>query len=188
MKNIVQMVALMLCAASIGFAPAQTAESKPVESKPGAPVLREPFTLKLRVDKDHFYEERYDRRIPYVSENEVYLFSGDRFGVNVTIRNNRIMQVTYQPDPAKADVLFAFEQLKETQKGTGMILNIQNGLKQRLIMDALMTVTDKKEVFKTSILPVEAGKSGVESWPHPIVQLVLGNLQLAPPAASEPKK
>jgi hypothetical protein len=51
-----------------------------------------------------------------------------------------------------------------------------------------MSVPGKKDVFKTSILPVKAGKSGLESWPHPISQLVLGNLQLTLESASQAKK
>src|SRR3954469_13375800 len=152
------------------------------------PVLREPFTLKLRVDKDHYYEEKHDHGTPYVSENEVYLFMGDKFGVNITIRNERIVDVRYQSNAAKADVWFSFEQPKELPGGVGMTLAIQNKMNRGVTMEALMSVPNKKEVFKTSILPVQAGKSGLESWPHPIAQLVLGNLQLTADSAAQPKK
>jgi hypothetical protein len=56
------------------------AQAPPVD--PNA-VFREPFTLRIRVDKDHFYEQRYDQKIPYVVNNEVYLFIGENFGVNL---------------------------------------------------------------------------------------------------------
>jgi hypothetical protein len=176
-------VSAVLCVASVALVSAQTAAPKP-----NGTVLRKPFTLKLKVDKDHYYEERYDRRIPYVSENEVYLFLDDKFGVNVTVRNDRIMSVRYQPDPAKADVWFKFEQPPELPGGVGMTLAIENKMKHGLSMEALMSVPNKKEVLKTSILPVKAGKSGLETWPHPISQLVLGNLQLTKDSDDEPKK
>ena len=54
-------------------------------------MFRDPFTLKLRVDKDHFYEEHYDKRIPYVAESDVYLFSGENFGVNLNIKGDDIV-------------------------------------------------------------------------------------------------
>jgi len=152
--------------------------------------LRGPFALKLRVDKEHYYEEKHERGIPYVSENEVYLFLDDKFGVSITVQDDRIVDVSYQPDFAKADVWFIFQQPKELQKGgsAGMILTIQNKMKRGLSMEALMTVPGKKQVFKTSILPVEPGLSGFESWPHPIAQLVLGNLQLTKNSADRLKK
>jgi len=150
--------------------------------------LREPFTLKLKVDKDHYSEERYERRIPYVSENEVYLFLGDKFGVNIMVRNDRIVAVSYQPDATKADVWFIFEQPKELPGGLGMTLAIENKMKRGLSMAGLMSVPNKKEVIKTSIQSVQAGKKGLEAWPHPISQLVLGNLQLTQDSAGQPKK
>jgi len=174
---------MVLCAISVTSVAAQTAAAKS-----HGPVLREPFTLKLKVDKDHYYEERYDRRMPYVSENEVYLFLGDKFGVNLTVRNDRVVDVRYQPDVAKADVWFSLEQPKELPGGLGMTLAIDNKMKRGVSMEGLMSVPNKKEVLKTSILPVAAGKSGLESWPHPISQLVLGNLQLTKESADQPKK
>ena len=184
MRNVHRLVvSVVLCVASITSVSAQKAGAKS-----HGPVVREPFTLKLKVDKEHYYEERFDRRIPYVSENEVYLFLGDKFGVNITVRNDRIAEVRYQPDAAKADVWFRFEQPPELPGGLGMTLAIENNMKRGLSMEALMSVPNKKDVLKTSIQTVQAGKKGLEAWPHPISQLVLGNLQITKDSAGEPKK
>jgi len=148
-------------------------------------VFRDPFTLRIRVDKEHYYEEHYDKRIPYVSDNDVYLFSGENFGVDLVAGSGGAVEVTYQPDIKKADVWFSFVQPKEL--GAGMMLTIQNKLKQRLQVDALMTIPGKQEIFKTSIVPIEAGLSDFESWPHPIVQLVLKNFRLSESQAGKPK-
>ncbi len=142
-------------------------------------VFREPFTLKLRVDKDHFYEEHYDKRIPYVAENDVYLFSGENFGVNLNVKGDDVVAVNYQRDLKKADVWFSFKQAKELPGGVGMMLIIQNKLKRRLYLDALMTVPGKKDILKTSIVPIDAGLSDYEEWPHPIVQLVVRNVRFS---------
>jgi hypothetical protein len=138
-------------------------------------VFREPFTLKLRVDKDHYYEERYEKRIPYVSENDVYLFSGESFGINLNLKGDEVAEIVYQPDITKAEVWFTFSQPKELAPGA-MMLVIQNKLKRVLHMDA---VPGQKGIYKTSILPIEAGLSDYESWPRPIVQLVLRNVRLS---------
>ncbi len=163
-------------------APSQ--EQPSANTKSDTLVFRDPFTLKLRVDKEHYYEEHYDKRIPYVAESDVYLFSGEDFGVNLSIKGDDISEVIYQPDAKKADVWFSFKQAKEL-RGIGMILIIQNKLKWRLYMDALMTVPDKKGIYKTSIVPIDAGLSDYESWPHPIVQLVVRNLRLSVKAADK---
>jgi hypothetical protein len=143
-------------------APADT-----IEQEPG---FRPPFVVKW-----HHHEEHFDR-VPYVAGNEVHLFAGENFGINVTIVDDQISRITYQPDPAKADVEFKFTQEK---KGPMMMLVTRNGLKRRLFFDALMTVPEKKGVYRTRVLPVEPTFTNVESWPHPIVQLVLRNFRFS---------
>jgi hypothetical protein len=182
MVNIASLVLLLLLSVSVSALPRAQVTT---DVKPEASVFRDPFTLKLQVDKDHFYEERFDK-IPYVAGHDVYLFVGENFGVKVTSMNDEISQITYEQDPAKADIAFKF-----TQEATGgkpmTILEIQNRLKRRLFLDALMTVPNKKGIYKTSILPVEKGLIGFESWPHPIVQLVLRNLRFSQQPAHAPK-
>lgn len=150
------------------------------QTKVAAPselVFRSPFVLKLHTDNEHYYEQNFNR-VPYVTESEVYLFAGETFGINVTVTDDRLSQITYQRDPAKADVEFKFTQEK-SPAGFMMLLVTRNRLKRRLFFDAMMTVPREKEIYKTSVLPVEPNLSNFESWPHPIVQLVLGNFRFA---------
>ena len=39
------------------------------------PVFRSPLVLKLHIDNEHYYEQKFDR-VPYVADGEVYLFGG----------------------------------------------------------------------------------------------------------------
>jgi hypothetical protein len=176
------LVSTMFCLSGLTSLLAQ----KPA-AKPKPPAMRDAFTLRLKIDKEHYSDIHYDRQ-PYVKENEVYLFSGDKFGVNLVVKDGLVVGVRYQPDVTKADVWFGFEQPKELQDGLSMALTIDNKMKRAVSMEGLMSIPGKKDVFKTSILPVKPGKSGLESWPHPISQLVLGNLQFAPEGANQPKK
>jgi hypothetical protein len=162
-------------------------DQQPTAPIPDTRAFREPFTLKLRVDKDHYYEEHYEKRISYVSGDDVYLFSGENFGVNLSFKGDDVAEVVYQPDFKKADVWFIFSQPKELAPA-GMMLIIQNKLKRDLRMDALMTIPGKEGIYKTSIVPLGAGLSDYESWPHPIVQLVLRNFRVSDKDAGKPKK
>jgi hypothetical protein len=155
-------------------------------SKEKRPQTRE-VTLRLKVDKEHYQELHYEKQ-PYVSENEVYLFSGDKFGVNLIVKANRVAEVRYQPDVTKADVVFGFEQPKELQDGVAMALTIDNKIKQDVGMEVMGSILGKKDTFKDKIVPVKAGKSSTEFWPTPIAQLVLGHFQLAAEGTPEPKK
>lgn len=77
------------------------------DSSAPASVFRDPFVLKVKVDKRHNYEEHFEK-IPSVAENDVYLFAGESFGINLQIKEDDISGITYQPDLAKADVQFRF--------------------------------------------------------------------------------
>jgi hypothetical protein len=140
-------------------------------------VFREPFTLKLHVDKEHYYEQGFSK-IPYVYRNDVYLFKGDSFGVDLHITNGAVQGVSYQPDTNNAAVSFRFTQEIKDDGNAMMLLVIQNHTQHKLFMDALMTMPQREKPASTSILPIESGLSGYESWPHPIVQLVLRNIRL----------
>ena len=87
-------------------------------------------------------------------------------------------------DAAKADVWLIFRQDKMKDDKPMMMLIIQNKSKHKLFLDALMTVPESKGILKTSIVPVEPGLSDFESWPHPIVQLVLRNFRFSEKGSS----
>ena len=187
MRSLRLFLAVGVIAGCIFSAPAQTPVAKPPSSaakprsataKSAAPVMREPFTLHLKIDKDHYEDFHYDKQ-PYVSENEVYLFSGEKFGVNLVVKGNRVAEIRYQPNAEKADLVFGFEQPTELQNGIAMALTIDNKLKHDVGMDVMGTVPGKKDPFKDKVTPVKAGKSSTEFWPTPIAQLVLGNFRLA---------
>jgi len=173
MPKIVNLVASVVLIALFELFVAQS-QTNSVASKL---VFRDPFVLKLRVDNQHYYEQHIDK-VPYVSGDDVYLFAGDSFGINVTIHDNMIMGIVYQSDPDKADVAFSFMQ-EQSSGGPMMILVTRNRLEHKLHCDALMTVPDKEGIFDTNILPVGPGLSSYETWPHPIVQLVLRNFRFA---------
>jgi len=139
--------------------------------------MRAPFVLTLHVDKDHYYEEKIGA-MPYVHENGVYLMKGDKFGVSLAVQDGKLQQVTYQPDIEKADVTFDFRQEVDAGQDGMMMLTIHNRTSHQLTMRALMTVPGQKGTAETTILPVEPGLTNFESWPHPIVKLLLHDIEI----------
>lgn len=176
-----QLTRNLLCVAFLVFSSTPQvfceAQSRPQANTNGV-VFREPFTLKLHVDKEHYYEEKFPK-IPYVHGGDIYLFKGDSFGVDLDITNGVIRGIAYQADTNKAAMILEFTQMKIDDDGkANMLLVIRNKSNQKLFFDALMTVPDSKKIRKTSILPVSPGLTNYETWPHPIVQLVLCNIRL----------
>ena len=52
-------------------------------------VFRPPFTLRIRVDREHYYEEKKGK-VPYVYRGDVYLFIGDRFGLKIDVADGAV--------------------------------------------------------------------------------------------------
>jgi hypothetical protein len=143
-------------------------------------TFRPPFDLNLHIDKKPDYHEHFDRT-PYVSGNQVFVFPGERFGINVTLKDDKIAAITYEPEGAKSDIEFHLTQETITPQLTIMVLVTRNGLKRKLLFDARMTIPNEKAPFDTNITPVEPGQSSYESWPNPIIQLILSNFRLTDP-------
>lgn len=139
-------------------------------------IFRDPFVLQLPVDDERYYEQKFDK-VPFVHENTVLLFNNEKFGIDIKPSENGLFDIVYKKDYEKADVILSFSQTK-LDKNLMMILEIKNNTKKTLTMDGLMTVPGKKGVKSTSIIPIQAGLSSFESWPHPIVQLALKGIQL----------
>jgi len=162
------------------------AEQVPPHADTNSVAFREPFTLKLHVDKEHYYEQTLPK-IPYVYQDDVYLVKGDAFGIDLRITNGVVGGVSYQPDTNKAAINLRFTQEIQDNGNAMMLLVLENHTKHKLFVDALMAVPNKEHPQKTSILPIEPGLIGFESWPHPIVQLVLRNIRFTVEPDAEPK-
>jgi len=140
-------------------------------------VFREPFTLRLHVDKEH-YAEYPIGKVPFVHNGAVYLYKGDSFGLRVQVEDGVVKSLAYVADGSTADVSLDFtQQIKEDGSAT-MLLTIVNRTQYKLAMQALMVTPNQQRPQATSIIPIEPGLINFESWPHPIAQLVLHKLKV----------
>ncbi|MTV38224.1 hypothetical protein [Duganella radicis] len=65
-------------------------------------VFREPFTLRLHVDKEH-YAEYPIGKVPFVHNGAVYLYKGDSFGLRVQVEDGTVKSLAYVADGSTAD-------------------------------------------------------------------------------------
>ena len=59
--------------------------------------------------KDHTYEQKIPKS-PYVNEDNVYMFAGEKFGLGLEIDYRNSLILHYQPDEGKADVVLEFKE------------------------------------------------------------------------------
>ncbi len=162
--------------------------AQPDDAPANGQAFHAPFTLRLHVDKQHYYEQKITQKIPYVDDNDVYLFPGDAFGLKLTVANGEVQAVSYQKKKEGADVELEFKQVVDKDGSAQMLLTLKSNIKQKLYLDAVMVVTTSKGSYKTDLLPLQPGHTSFESWPHPIIQLVLTRLRFAPDAHTDAPK
>jgi hypothetical protein len=176
----------ILLTLAVSFVPVVVISAeKPRLQSEGGVVFRKPFTLKLHVDKSHYYEQDFNN-VPYVKQGELYLFKGDAFGINLHVTNGVLRGISYQADLRKAAVSFRFKEEVDGHEETMMVLMIDNHTRNKLFVDGFMTLPKGGNPQETSILPLGPGVSGYKTWPHAIVQLVLRNLRFTIDAKAEP--
>jgi hypothetical protein len=98
-----------------------------------------------------------------VSEKTIYVFPGEEFGITIKREGEEIAEISYQPDPKKADVKFKFE-VQKLGKRSAMMLTTQSNLDKMLVMEAWMLLPQYKEAVKTSMVPVLPHLMGIETW------------------------
>src|SRR5205814_403251 len=104
MKSLWLLVVSVLCATSAAGADPNASNPKDKDV-----VLRLPFTLRVPVDRNHYYEEKKGS-IPYVYQGEVGLFIGDHFGIKIDVQHGAVRSVKYEPDLGSADITLQFKQ------------------------------------------------------------------------------
>jgi len=166
-------------AASLAFAIVAAAAERGASKSGDAAgvVFRKPFTLHVRVDQEHYYEEKKGK-IPYVYHGDVYLFLGEKFGLKINVADGAVRAVRYEPDLSKADLTLDFSVADPVNGKYTSMLKMQNRTKYTFLMDGGMTVPDRKDILETSIIPVNAGLLHFEAWPHPILQLALSHIRI----------
>src|SRR5437870_4737548 len=70
-------------------------------------VFRPPFTVKVPVDRQHYYEQKIGRT-PYIHQGEVGIFVGEHFGLKIDVKDRNVRLVKYERNLSKADVTLDF--------------------------------------------------------------------------------
>ena len=140
-------------------------------------LKRTPYTLKIEVDKKNFYEDEIGAT-PYVFPNNgMQIYPGETIYVEVVEENGIIksMNAVKEITKPKTTLTIKFSQKSENKVHKMMMLEVQNPFPKNLTYEAQMFLLSNKKWVKTSIYPVMAGLSGIETWTDIIISLGLGN-------------
>lgn len=143
-------------------------------------LKREPYKLKVAVDKKTFYEEDL-AAAPYVlPDNTVQMYPGETIYLEVEQDNDIIKSVKAVKEitDSTKTLTISFTQTTEKSVHQMMMLKVANPFKQQLVYHAKMFLMKQKKWVATDVYPVEPGLFGIETWPDIITSISLGQWAL----------
>ncbi len=141
---------------------------------------RPAFTLKLFVDDTTFYTAPMGPTSYIVKENAVQVFPGEKIYVEADLINDSLVNFKVVPEILNKGktLVITFTQTHQDKKHDKMILNVINPFSKSLEYSAQINLMKYKKWVKTSVVPIEPGIMGNESWPDIITTIVLYDLRL----------
>lgn len=136
---------------------------------------RQPFVLKLAVDKEQFYQMNVEKSNYFVKENILQIYPTEKLNIEVQINNNSItsMKVVKKIINPNTTILVEFKQNIKDKKNEGMMLIVKNPFNKKLIYNANMYIVGHNKWIPTSIMPILPNIVGYETWSDAIVTLAL---------------
>jgi len=149
----------------------------PVNSKGQDSTIlkRTPYTLKIAVDKETFYEDEIGAT-PYVFPNNgMQIYPGETIFVEVEQDNGVIksMKAVKEIKYPEKTLTIKFSQTSENKVHQMMMLEIKNPFSKSLTYQAKMFLLKQNKWFDTNVYPVMPGLSAFETWPDIIISLGL---------------
>ena len=154
-------------------------ESEPsIEEVCNQTECREPRLVELYLDSDSVYREEMGVS-PYVFENIVYILPGESFYVDVEVKDGEIVKLGYSQEAKGETKQFElkFSQNRDDPEHPMMMFRIKNPFDKLVIYKAAIILHNRDGIFNTSTAPIMPRVFSFETWPYPIVELLLGDFQ-----------
>ncbi len=141
---------------------------------------RRNVTVQFRQADGTEYRKFFDVMYPPVQNRTlVTVFVGETLRLKATVSADRISELAPAADTDDASSVIEIS-LKQMPDKPDMMLVIRNPFDRLLKYKAAMQVPPKNDPIATSTCPVLAGKLGIETWPHPVFQVLLSDFHFLP--------
>jgi hypothetical protein len=141
---------------------------------------REPFTLKLAIDNEYFYEEEI-LKTPYFEKKYILrIYPSEHINIEVEFLNNSIysMKVVKENLYPEKTIEISFEQIQNGRLNETMQFHIKNPFDNVFTYKVLMVVFGSDELILTRVLPVSPKSKNIEFWESVIISLILADWKI----------
>ena len=141
---------------------------------------RRNMTVQFRQADGSEYRKFFDVMYPPVQNRTlVTVFVGETLRLKATVSDDRISELALAADTDSASSVIEIS-LKQMPDKPDMMLVIRNPFDRLLKYKAAMQVPPANDPMATSTCPVLPGKLGIETWPHPVFQVLLSDFHFLP--------
>jgi hypothetical protein len=163
---------LLAGAAALGVDP--PAPPQTVEQVCKLTVCRPATEIKLNMGQGRYYV--IDQPMaPYTYDGVINVIANETVAINAKTKDDKILDFNYVPDAGKATpvIVTRLQQYVDSKGQNSMLLSVTNPFDRPLVYTATIQPAGKKQFQPTSICPVQAHRVGEETWPYPLVQVLL---------------
>jgi hypothetical protein len=143
-------------------------------------LKRSAYKLTVAVSKNTFYEESLQEKAYVLPGNTVQLYPGETVFIEIEQSDGVIksLKAVKEISDASKTVTINFAQAVNKNIHEQMMLTVKNPFKFNLVYEASIFLYNQKKWVSTSIIPVESGLLGIETWPDIIISIALDNWKL----------
>jgi hypothetical protein len=138
---------------------------------------RKAFTIEIAADETHQYSAEIPESPFFVKEKILQIYCGESLYIECEIDKDSIssMKVVEKNLHPEKTIMIEFTQNSEDRKNITTMLKVKNPFNKKFNYDAYMFTPTSKNWTSTSIIPILPNLMNFETWPHPIVTLILEN-------------
>lgn len=174
----------LLCASGASLAQPSEAEqrAKEIEAACSKAHCRAARTVRLRLEDGSTFEKEVPR-LPIVLPNGwITVYPGEEIHVELTVAREAIRSARAVAKVTRPGATLTFK-LGQQPGSAGTVLSVSHSLPQNIKYSLGMMLPTGGPVYATPSCPVAPGLTTVETWPHPVFQLVIKDLRFLPEGA-----
>lgn len=182
------LVALALLAPVIHGAPAASAAPKSLDEVCRVATCRPPTKVRLEIEENRYYTVDQPQA-PYVYDGIINVLADETVVALVKVEGDRIGDLSYVAEPGKvAPVIVTHLESYAVEKGShGTLLTVTNPFERPIRYTARIQRAGKA-IFEDAVTcPVPPHRAGAETWPVPLIQVLLKDFRFVAKGEAIPK-
>lgn len=143
-------------------------------------LARSAFTLKLPIDKTHFFQADISPSNYILPENTIQIYPGEKLYIEINVKNNKIVDMKSVGEiiDSTKTIEISLTHVEKDSIYSRTMLDIQNPFNKDLIYKASMYLMKNNRWVTTNVFPVRSNLRSFEIWPDVIVTMALTGWEL----------